>query len=53
VADFQDGSAAVGSIVAQGASDSIGCRLVVNGVVKAGTIAREGDAPAVCLLKAA
>jgi Mycobacterium membrane protein len=43
----------VGSIVAWGASDSIGCRFVVNGVVKAGTIAREVDVTTVCPLKAA
>jgi len=43
----------VGSIVAQVDSDSIGCRFVLDGVVKAETIAHEVDASAVCLLKAA
>jgi hypothetical protein len=43
----------VGSIVALGDSDSIGCRFVVDGVVKAETIAYEVDASTVCLLKAA
>ena len=39
--------------MAQGDSDSIGCRFVVDDVVKAETIAHEVDASAVCLLKAA
>jgi hypothetical protein len=39
--------------VAQDDSNSIGCRFVVDDVVKAETIAHEVDAPAVCLLKAA
>ena len=43
----------MGSIVAQGDSDSIGCRFVVDGVVKAQSIAHEVDAYTVCLLKAA
>jgi hypothetical protein len=43
----------VGSIVARGDSDSIGCRLVVDGVAKAETIAHEVDASTICLLKAA
>ncbi len=43
----------MGSIVAQRDSDSIGCRFVVDGVIKAETIAHEVDACAVCLLKAA
>ena len=43
----------MGSIVARGASDSIGCRFVVNGVVKAETLAHEVDGSTVCLLKAA
>ncbi len=43
----------MGSIVAQGDSDSVGCRFVVDGVVKAATIAHEVDTPTVCLLKAA
>jgi hypothetical protein len=43
----------VGSIVAQGDSDSIGCRFVVHGVVKAETISHEVDAFTVRRLKAA
>ena len=43
----------MGSKVAQGDSDSIGCRFVVDGVVKAQSIAHEVDASTVCLLKAA
>ena len=39
--------------MAQGDSDSIGCRFVVDGAVKAETIAREVDASTICLLKAA
>jgi hypothetical protein len=43
----------VWSTVAQGDSDSIGCRFVVDGVVNAETIALEVDASTVCPLKAA
>jgi hypothetical protein len=43
----------VGSVVAHGDSHSFGCRFVVDGVVKAETIAHEVDASTVCLLKAA
>jgi hypothetical protein len=43
----------VGNIVAQGDSDSIGCRVVVDGVVKAARISHEVNALTVCLLKAA
>jgi Mycobacterium membrane protein len=51
VADFQD--RAVESTVAQGDSDSVGCRLAVDGVFNAETISHEVDACTVCLLKAA
>jgi Mycobacterium membrane protein len=44
---------AVGSIVAQGDSDSIGCRILVDGVVKAEKITHEVNAFTYCLLKAA
>ena len=44
---------AVGSIVAQGDSDSIGCRIVVDGEVKAEKITHEVSAFTFCLLKAA
>ena len=43
----------VGNIVAQGDSDSIGCRIVVDGVVKAEKITHEVSAFTSCLLKAA
>jgi hypothetical protein len=43
----------VGNIVAQGDSDSIGCRIVVDGVVKVARISHEVNAFTFCLLKAA
>lgn len=43
---------AVGSIVAQGDSDAIGCRIVVDGVVKAEKITHETSAFTFCSLKA-
>jgi hypothetical protein len=43
----------VGNIVAQGDSDSVGCRIVVNAVVKAETMSHEVNAFTFCLLKAA
>jgi hypothetical protein len=43
---------AVGSVVAQGDSDSISCRIVVDGVVKAEKITHEVHAFTFCLLKA-
>jgi hypothetical protein len=46
-------AAVVGSIVAQGDSDSIGCRIVVDGEVKAERISNEVNAFTFCLLKAA
>ena len=46
------GPATVGSIVAQGDSESIGCRFVVDGVVKAETIAHEVGASTVCPMQA-
>jgi Mycobacterium membrane protein len=45
--------AVVGSIVAQGDSDSIGCRIVVDGEVKAERISNETNAYTYCLLKSA
>jgi hypothetical protein len=47
------GAASIGSIAAQGDSDSIGCRIVVDGVVKAEKITHEVSAFTFCLLKAA
>jgi hypothetical protein len=43
----------VGSIVAQGDSDSIGCRIVVDGEVKAERISNEVNAYTHCLVKGA
>jgi hypothetical protein len=43
----------VGNIVAQGDSDSIGCRIVVDGVFNAETISHEENAFTFCLLNAA
>ena len=45
--------ALVGSIVAQGDSDSIGCRIVVDGEVKAERISNEVNAFTHCLVKGA
>ena len=46
-------AAVVGNIVAQGDSDSIGCRIVVDGEVKAEKISNGVHAFTTCLLKAA
>lgn len=46
-------AAVVGNVVAQGDSDSIGCRIVVDGEVKAERISNEVNAFTFCLLKAA
>ena len=43
---------AVGSVVAQGDSDSIGCRILVDGEVKAERISNEVNAFTFCVLKA-
>jgi len=43
----------VGSIVAQGDSDSIGCRIVVDGEVKAERISNEVNAYTHCLVTGA
>jgi hypothetical protein len=45
--------AVVANVVAQGDSDSIGCRITVNGDVKDEQIARGHHAQAFCLVKAA
>jgi Mycobacterium membrane protein len=45
--------AIVGNLVVQGDSDSIGCRIVVDGVVKAERITHEVHAFTFCLLKSA
>jgi hypothetical protein len=46
-------AAVAGNVVAQGDSDSIGCRIVVDGEVKAERISNEVHAFTFCLLKAA
>lgn len=46
-------AASIGSVAAQGDSDSIGCRITVDGVVKAEKIANETSAFTSCLLKGA
>ncbi|MGO9153896.1 MmpS family transport accessory protein [Mycobacterium sp.] len=43
----------MGSIVAEGSSDSIGCRFVVNGAGKAETNSHDADACPVRLVKSA
>ncbi len=43
----------VGNIVAQGNSNTIGCRILVDGIVKAEHISNEVNAFTFCLLKAA
>ena len=50
---FRTGPATVGNIVAQGDSDGSGCRIAVDGVVKAETISHEVTAFIFCRLKAA
>lgn len=43
----------MGNIVAQGNSNTIGCRIVVDGVVKAEKVTHEVNAFTYCVLKAA
>jgi hypothetical protein len=45
-------AASVGSVAAQGDSDSIGCRITIDGVVKAEKITEQVSAFASCILKA-
>ena len=45
--------AVMGSLVAQGDSDSIGCRITVDGEVKAERVANEVDAYTFCVVKSA
>lgn len=52
--EFAIGSAtAIGNLVAQGDSDSIGCRILIDDVVKSEKTSHETSAFAFCLLKAA
>ena len=46
-------SAAVGSVVAQGDSDDIGCRILVDGKVKTEKVSNQVNAFTSCLLKSA
>ncbi len=46
-------AAIMGDLVAQGDSDSIGCRIVVDGVVKAEKVKNETHAFTYCLVKSA
>ncbi len=46
-------AAVMGNIVAQGNSDSIGCRIIVDGVVKAERVSNEVNAYTYCLVKSA
>ncbi len=46
-------ASSVGSVLAQGDSDSIGCRIMVDGEVKAEKISNQVNAFTSCLLKAA
>ncbi len=46
-------ASSVGSVMAQGDSDSIGCRIVVDGEVKAERISNQMSAFTYCMLKAA
>jgi hypothetical protein len=46
-------ASAVGNVIAQGDSNSIGCRILVDDVVKAEKITHEVNAFTFCLLKAA
>ena len=47
------GTSALGSVLAQGNSDSIGCRILVDDQVKAEKVSSEFNAFTSCLLKAA
>ena len=52
--EFAIGSAtAIGNLVAQGDSDSIGCRILIDDVVKSEKTSHETSAFAFCLLKSA
>jgi hypothetical protein len=46
-------TSAVGSVVAQGDSDDIGCRIIVDDEVKAERISNQVNAFTSCLLKSA
>lgn len=46
-------AAVMGNLVAQGNTDSIGCRIIVNGVVKAERVSNEVNAYTYCLVKSA
>ncbi|NLP98586.1 hypothetical protein HGO75_22890, partial [Mycobacterium tuberculosis] len=46
-------AAVMGNIVAQGNSDSIGCRITVDGKVRAERVSNEVNAYTYCLVKSA
>jgi len=46
-------AASIGSVAAQGDSDSIGCRITIDGVVKSEKVTEQASAFASCMLKAA
>jgi Mycobacterium membrane protein len=46
-------AAVMGNIMAQGDSDSIGCRIIVDGIIKAERISNEVNAYTYCLVKSA
>lgn len=48
-----NGAAVMGNIVAQGNSDSIGCRITVDGKVRAERVSNEVNAYTYCLVKSA
>jgi len=48
-----DKAAVMGNLVAQGNSDSIGCRILVDDVVKAERVSNEVNAYTFCLVKSA
>ena len=45
-------AASIGSVAAQGDSDSIGCRITIDGVVKSEKVTEQASAFASCILKA-
>ena len=51
--ELTESSGAVGSLLAQGDSDSLGCRILVDDEVKAEKVSNQVNAFTSCLLKAA
>ena len=46
-------AASIGSVAAQGDSDSIGCRITIDGIVKSEKVTEQASAFASCVLRAA